>query len=135
MGDRANVGIRGTDGNTIFLYLHWGGLDRHEIVANAITHAMNRDSDESYFTRIFVSRVIDRDWDRETGVGMSINKLSSTGEDEYNVPVYDFANKTISLHKEKWDKAGGYIDLTPLVIYNRDEYLAEYAVKGVGAYA
>ena len=134
MGDRANVGIRGTDGNTIFLYLQWGGLDRHEIVANAVAHAMSRDGDESYFTRIFVSRVIDRDWDKETGVGLTINKLSAMG-DGYSVPVYDFANKTITLYNEKWDKAGGYLDLTPLVIYNRDEYLAEYAVRGVGAHA
>ena len=133
MGERATVGIRNTDNNTIFLYLHWGGLDGHEIVANALAHAMGRDSDESYFTRIFVSRVIDRDWDKETGVGMSINKLSATG-DGYDVPVYNFANKTISVHKEKWDNAGGYIDLTPSIIYNRDEYLAEYAVRGVGAY-
>jgi len=133
MGDRASVGIRGTDNNVIFLYLHWGGLDRHEIVAKALAHAMSRDGDESYFTRIFVSRVIDTDWDKETGVGMSINKLSAVG-DGYSVPVYDIANKTISVHKEKWDNAGGYIDLTPLVIYNRDEYLAEYGVRGVGAY-
>ena len=133
MGDRANVGIRGTDGNVIFLYLHWGGDERNQTVANALAHAMSRDSDESYFTRIFVSRVIDTDWDKETGVGMSINKLSSMG-DGYSVPVYDVANKTITLYNEKWDKAGGYIDLTPLVIYNRDEYLAEYAVREVESY-
>lgn len=134
MGDRANVGIRGTDGNTIFLYLHWGGLDRHEIVANAIAHAMERDHDESYFLRIFVSRVIDRDWDKETGVGMLVNQLPSSG-DGYEVPVYDVATKTITLYKEKWDVAGGYIDLDSTLTYNRDEYLAEYAVRGVGAYA
>ena len=133
MGDRANVGIRGTDGNTIFLYLHWGGYDRHEIVANAIAHAMARDEDESYFTRIFVSRVIDRDWDKETGVGMSINKLSAMG-DGYPVPVYNYADKTISLHEEKWDNAGGYIDLEPQTVYTRDEYLARFAIRGVGAY-
>ena len=134
MGDRASVGIRNTDNNVIFLYLHWGGMDRHEIVANAISHAMSRDSDESYFTRIFISRVIGTDWDKETGVGMSINKLSSSGEDEYDIPIYDYINKTISVHKEKWDIAGGYVDLNPLIVYNRDEYLAEYAVRGVGAY-
>ena len=133
MGDRANVGIRGTDGNTIYLYLHWGGMDRNEIVAGALAHAMERDGDEAYFTRIFVSRVVDRDWDKSTGVGMLVNQLPSTG-DGYDVPVYDYTNKTISLHNEKWDIAGGYIDLTPISVYNRDEYLAEYAVRGAGAY-
>ena len=133
MGDRANVGIRGTDGNTVYLYLHWGGTDRHEVVAKALAHAMLRDEDESYFTRIFISRVIDTDWDKETGVGFSINKLSAMG-DGYDVPVYNFADKTISLHEEKWDRLGGYIDLERQQEYNRDEYLAEFAVRGVGAY-
>ena len=133
MGDRASVGIRGTDGNTIFLYLHWGGLDRHEIVANALAHAMSRDGDESYFTRIFVSRVIDRDWDKETGVGMLVNKLPSSG-DGYDVPVYDYMTKKITCHQEKWDNAGGYVDLDNVTVYTRDEYLAEYAIRGIGAH-
>ena len=132
MGDRANVGIRGTDGNTIYLYLHWGGNDRHEIVANAIAHAMSRDGDEAYFTRIFISRVIDRDWDKETGVGLSINKLSASG-DGYNVPIYNYTTKTVQLHEEHWDSAGGFVTFTD-VEYPRDMYLAEFGVRGVGSY-
>ena len=133
MGDRANVGIRTSDGNTIYLYLHWGGYDRHEIVAHALAHAMARDEDESYFTRIFVSRVIDIDWDKETGVGMSINKLSAMG-DGYDVPIYDYTNKKILICEESWDSVGGYAKYTD-VEYTRDQYLAEYTVRGVGAYA
>ena len=132
MGDRANVGIRGTDGNTIFLYIHWGGLDRHEIVANAVAHAMARDGDEAYFTRIFVSRVIEKDWDKETGVGLSINKLSATG-DGYDIPIYDYKKKTIEICEEVWDNAGGYAKFTDIE-YPRDMYLAEYGVRGAGAY-
>jgi hypothetical protein len=132
MGDRATVGIKTSDSNTIFLYLHWGGTDRHEIVANAIAHAMARESDESYFTRIFVSRVIDRDWDQETGVGLSINKLSAMG-DGYDVPIYDYTNKKILICEEAWDKAGGFAKFTD-VEYPRDMYLAEYGVRGVGQY-
>ena len=133
MGDRASVGIRGTDGNTLYLYLHWGGADRHETVANAIAHAMSRDGDEAYFTRIFVSRVIDRDWDKETGVGLSVNKLSAGG-DGYDVPVYDIATKTISLYDEDWTEGIGGIALYSSEVYDRDEYLAKFAVRGVGAY-
>jgi hypothetical protein len=132
MGDRANMGIRTSDGNTIFLYLHWGGYDRHEIVAKAIAHAMARDEDESYFTRIFVSRVIDTDWDKETGVGLTINKLSAMG-DGYDVPIYDYRNKVIDIYEEAWDTAGGFVKHTG-VGYPRDMYLAQYGVKGVGAY-
>ena len=133
MGDRANIGIKTSDGNFIFLYLHWGGTDRHEIVANAIAHAMARDGDESYFTRIFISRVIDTDWDKETGVGLTINKLSASG-DGYDVPVYDYTNKTIHFYEEAWDSAGGFVKHTD-VEYPREMYLAEYGVRGVGAYA
>jgi hypothetical protein len=132
MGDRANVGIRGTDGNTLYLYLHWGGTDRHEIVANALAHAMNRDEDESYFTRIFISRVIDRDWDKETGVGLSVNKLSAMG-DGYDIPIYNYTTKKVELHEEYWENGKGlaiYSDIE----YPRDMYLAEFAVRGVGAY-
>lgn len=132
MGDRANVGIRGTDGNTIYLYLHWGGTDRHEIIANAIAHAMSRDGDEAYFTRIFISRVIDTDWDKETGVGLSVNKLSATG-DGYDVPIYNYTTKKVELHEEAWDKAGGFVKFTDIE-YPRDMYLAEFGVRGVGAY-
>lgn len=132
MGDRATVGIRGTDKNTIFLYLHWGGEDRHEIVANALAYAMAREEDESYFTRIFVSRVVDSDWDKETGVGLSINKLSAMG-DGYDVPIYDFATKTIGIYEESWDKVGGFVKHTDIE-YPREMYLAEYGVRGVGQY-
>ena len=132
MGDRANMGIRTSDGNTIYIYSHWGGLDRHEIVANALSHAMVRDGDEGYFTRIFISRLIGRDWDQETGHGMSINKLSAMG-DGYDVPIYDYNTKTIGIYEEAWDKAGGFVKHTDIE-YPRDMYLAEYAVRGVGAY-
>jgi hypothetical protein len=132
MGDRANMGIRTSDGNTIYIYSHWGGYDRHEIMANSIAHAMVRDGDEGYFTRIFISRIIGRDWEQETGHGMSINKLSAMG-DGYDLPIYDYKKKTIEVCEEVWDSAGGYAKYTD-VEYNRDQYLAEYAVRGVGAY-
>jgi hypothetical protein len=133
MGDRANIGIRGSDNNTIFLYLHWGGMDRHETVAKALAHAMVRDGDESYFTRIFISRVIDTDWDKETGVGLSVNKLPATG-DGYDVPVYSYTDKTISLYDEDWAEGIGGLAVYSSEVYDRDEYLAKYAVRGVGSY-
>ena len=133
MGDRANIGIRTSNNNTIFLYLHWGGMDRHEILAKAISHAMVRDGDESYFTRILISRVIDTDWNKETNVGMSINELPAMG-DWQDVPVYNYTDKTISIYQEDWtDGTGGLADYISEV-YDRDEYLAKYAVRSVGAY-
>jgi hypothetical protein len=134
MGNRANLGIRTSDRNTIFLYLHWGGTDIHEIMAKAISHAMVRDGDESYFTRIFVSRVIDTDWNEDTGVGMLVNSLPAMG-DGYQVPIYDFIDKTISLHEEDWENGIGGVADYATEVYDRDEYLAKYAVRGVGAHA
>jgi len=133
MGDRANVGIRTSNNNTIFLYLHWGGMDRHEILAKAISHAMVRDGDESYFTRILISRVIDTDWDKELGVGMAINELPAMG-DGYDIPVYSYTDKTISLYDEDGVEGVGGLATYSSEVYDRDEYLAKFAVRGVGAY-
>ena len=133
MGDRVNLGIKTSNGNTIFLYLHYGGSDVHEILAEAISHAMLRENDESYFTRILVSRVIGTDWNRETSVGLSINELSTVG-DGYEVPVYDYTNKTISLYQEDWETGTGGVATYASEVYNRDEYLAKYAIRGVGAH-
>ena len=132
MGDRANIGIRTSNNNTIFLYLHWGGIDRHQILAKAISHAMVRDGDESYFTRILASRIVDTDWDKETGVGMAINELPSSG-DGYDVPVYDYIDKTISIYGEDWENGRG-LAIYSDEVYDRDEYLAKYGVRSVGAY-
>lgn len=133
MGDRANVGVRTSNNNTIFLYLHWGGSDRHEILANAISHAMVRDGDESYFTRILVSRIVDTDWDKSTGVGLAINELPSSG-DGYDIPVYDYIDKTISLYDEDWVEGIGGLATYSSEVYDRDEYLAKFAIRGVGAH-
>jgi hypothetical protein len=129
MGDRANFGIRTSDRNTIFIYLHWGGTDRHEIMANAIAHAMAREGDEGYFTRIFVSRIIAEDWNSETGAGMSINRLSASGDWE-DIPIYDYTTQTIGIYEEAWDSVGGYVKDTG-VEYTRDQYLAQYGMRVV----
>jgi len=133
MGDRANIGIRTSKNDTIFLYLHWGGMDRHEILAKAISHAMVRDGDESYFIRILTSRIVDTDWDKSTGVGMAINELPSSG-DGYDIPVYSYTDKTISLYDEDWAEGIGGLALYSSGVYDRDEYLAKYGVRSVGAY-
>jgi hypothetical protein len=132
MGDRANFGIKTSDNDTIFIYLHWGGTDRHEIMANAISYAMTRDNDESYFTRILVSRIIAEDWNSETGSGMSINKLPASGDWD-DIPIYSYIDKTISIYQQDWNGIGGVADYSTEV-YDRDEYLAKYAVRGVGQY-
>ncbi len=125
MGDRANVGIRTSNNDIIFLYLHWGGESRHEIVANALSHAMTRDGDESYFTRIFISRVIGDNWDKETGVGIAINELPSSS-DGYDIPIYDYVTKGVGIYNEVWDVEGEVVEDTKLE-YPRDIYISQYS--------
>ena len=134
MGDRAHVGIRTSDNDTIYLYLHWGGLDRHQIMSHAISHAMSRDNDESYFTRILISRVIAEDNDKYTGVGMSVNRIMAMG-DGYDIPIYDYTDKTVSVYEEDWEEGIGGVASEPRKVYDRDEYLADFAIRGVGSYA
>lgn len=132
MGDRANVGFRTSDNDTIFLYMHWGGSDRHEILARAISYAMERDEDESYFTRILFSQLVDRH-NVSTGHGMTVNKLATMG-DGYDVPVYSYIDKTISIYEEDWEEGIGGIAVESFEVYDRDVYLAKYAVRGIGAH-
>lgn len=132
MGDRANVGFRTSDNDTIFLYMHWGGSDRHEILARAISYAMDRDDDESYFTRILFSQLVDRH-NVSTGHGMTVNKLATMG-DGYDVPVYSYIDKTISIYEEDWEEGIGGLAVESFEVYDRDIYLAKYAVRGIGAH-
>ena len=132
MGDRGNVGFRTSDNDTIFLYMHWGGSDRHEILARAISYAMERDDDESYFTRILFSQLIDRH-NVSTGHGMTVNKLATMG-DGYDVPVYSYIDKTISIYEEDWEEGIGGLAIESFEVYDRDIYLAKYAVRGIGAH-
>jgi hypothetical protein len=132
MGDRANVGFRTSDNDTIFLYMHWGGSDRHEILARAISYAMDRDDDESYFTRILFSQLVDRH-NVSTGHGMTVNKLA-TMSDGYDVPVYSYIDKTISIYEEDWEEGIGGLAVESFEVYDRDIYLAKYAVRGIGAH-
>jgi len=132
MGDRATVGFRTSDNDTIFLYMHWGGSDRHEILARAISYAMDRDDDESYFTRILFSQLVDRH-NVSTGHGMTVNKLA-TMSDGYDVPVYSYIDKTISIYEEDWEEGIGGLAVESFEVYDRDIYLAKYAVRGIGAH-
>lgn len=133
MGDRANVGIRNSNGDIVFLYLHWGGFDRHEILAQALSYAMFRPNDEPYFTRVLISRIVGKDWSETTGVGLTVNILASPS-DGYDVPVYNYVDKTVTVHAEKWGENGGTIDGENFETITVEQYLYDYAVRGVGAY-
>ena len=97
MGDRANFGFKDSKGDTVFLYGHWAGHRMLENLAEAVQHARPRWSDESYATRIAISRLVNEEWTSETGWGITVNELA---DNEHKVPVIDWANNTFTLMEE-----------------------------------
>jgi len=97
MGDRANFGFRDRKGDTVFLYGHWAGHRMLEQLADAVAAAEPRWDDESYATRIAISRLVGEEWQSETGWGISVNQLN---DNEHKVPIINWAAKTFTLMEE-----------------------------------
>jgi hypothetical protein len=97
MGDRANFGFRDSKENIVFLYGHWAGYRMLENLADAVSAAEPRWSDEAYATRIAISHLIKDEWASETGWGIYVNQL---GDNEHKVPIIDWKNKTFTLMEE-----------------------------------
>jgi hypothetical protein len=97
MGDRANFGFRDSKEDIIFLYGHWAGHRMLENLADAVQAAEPRWNDESYATRIAISRLVGDEWTSETGWGLTVNALA---DNEHKVPIIDWKNKTFTLMEE-----------------------------------
>jgi hypothetical protein len=97
MGDRANFGFKQSDGNVIVLYGHWAGHNMLANLANAVSVARPRWTDESYATRIAISQLVGEDWQSQTGWGLSINTIL---DNEHKIPIIDWRTQTFSLHEE-----------------------------------
>jgi hypothetical protein len=97
MGDRANFGFRQSNENVVFLYGHWAGHRMLENLADAVEHARPRWNDESYATRIAISRLVGEEWTSETGWGITVNELA---DNEHKVPVIDWENNKFILMEE-----------------------------------
>ena len=70
MGDRNNIKITYSNGQSVYLYSHWGGSELREIVSSAF-ETSGRVNDESYFARVLFSRMIEDDIHGETGYGIA----------------------------------------------------------------
>jgi len=97
MGDRANFGFRDHKGDIVFLYGHWAGHQMLGHLAEAVSAAEPRWTDESYATRICISNLIGESWQPLTGWGIYINQI---GDNEHKIPVIDWANQTFTLYEE-----------------------------------
>ena len=127
MGDRANFGLRQTDGNIIFIYGHWAGEGMLARFANALDKANVRiPHDQSYANRIVISQLIGDAWAGEYGWGISINYM---GDNEHKVPVFDFATDTVTLYDFDW-KSGLLTD--KIVEFSREGFINKYAHPLIG---
>jgi len=98
MGDRNNIKITYTNGQSIYLYSHWGGSELREIVVKALEKS-GRVDDESYFARVLFCKMLGddlRDWRGETGFGIA----------PY-APDQDYSNKMVHVdYTQAWNNNG-----------------------------
>jgi hypothetical protein len=87
MGDRANFGFRQSNENVVFLYGHWAGHGMLEKLADAVTAARPRWTDESYATRIAISHLVGEDWNQELGWGLHLKTKV------FSMSLVDFCTK------------------------------------------
>lgn len=73
MGDRNNIKITYSTGESLYLYTHWRGSEVADIVDNALATS-SRVDDESYFARVLFCALLGdnlQDWRGETGFGIA----------------------------------------------------------------
>jgi len=94
MGDRANVYVKNTDTQGVFLYSHWGGTELPATVQKALKRKARWD-DEQYLARIIFDTMTDgRAGD--TGFGIS----AVIGDNSYPIIYLDCRTQEIGFAAE-----------------------------------
>ena len=104
MGDRNNIKITYHNGKSVYLYSHWGGSGLRDIVVQAL-ETSGRVDDESYFTRVLFSKMIENDVNGETGYGIA---PYAPDQDVSNKMIHidystKYATPQIDYEHEEWD--------------------------------
>lgn len=92
MGARVIFNIKHSNEMYVCIYSHWGEDTRYQDLARAIDVARPRWDDESYFTRILISQLVNNDWNQELHYG--VWPSSSPCLDETNIEI-DLTDKTV----------------------------------------
>lgn len=121
MGNRANFGFRQGNGDTIFLYSHWGGENMMARLADAIIAANPRWHDESYATRIAISTMIGEEWNQEYGWGIA----TYIGDNEHSVPVVEWCTQRVILYPHDWSTGVDFDD--PKFVMTFQQFLDKFA--------
>ena len=93
MGARTNAQLKYSDGNSVFIYSHWGGGkggSLHTKIHKAIARKQRWD-DEMYMAAIIIREVLRDNLDQDTGYGVQ----PYLGEESYSTTVIDLDKQTI----------------------------------------
>lgn len=98
MGARTTWEIRTETGNAVtWLYSHWGGESKLTDTKRALAKAEPRWNDTTYGARIFISQIIGKYWEEETGYGITSGVEGNCPfEEEYDNVKVDFVTQTIT---------------------------------------
>jgi hypothetical protein len=104
MGSRTAWRIINNVDAVTWLYSHWGGESKFSDTQSALISAMPRWEDRSYGARIFISQIIGKNWDLETGFGISSTGFyqDSPFEESYFDTTIDFINQTVQMGSRQW---------------------------------
>ena len=106
MGDRNNIKITYSTGDSVYLYGHWIGEQLRDIVGQALDSGQ-RVEDESYFARILFCRMVTsggtRDIDGTTGYGIAPYPVDQDANNKMVHVDYTKANELT-----KWGPAVDY---------------------------
>ena len=98
MGARTVWRIKTSEEHAIHLYGHWAGEFKIQRTQRALAYARGRWQDETYCARIFMSQLIEEDWDSELGWGITAGSPKDELFEEEYVPVtLDVSAKTITV--------------------------------------
>lgn len=111
MGDRANVYVKGYNGQGVYLYTHWSGYELPGIVRDALARG-ERHSDGAYLARIVFQQMLDGD-DGTTGYGIS----ATLGDNSHPIIVLDPQAETVAFAEDGQERAGPYVGTVPMREY------------------
>jgi hypothetical protein len=95
MGARINYVFKNSEGGpSVVLYSHWGETEWQRDIAMALLHSKPRWRDDSYFTRMMISYLMQDSVFSETGFGIyAINDINQDLGD--TTVIVDIAKETI----------------------------------------
>lgn len=120
MGDRSNIVVVQPDESRIYLYGHWMGTDAIRITHDVMA-TKARWAEHAYLARMLFSKMIEGDFDGETGFGIS----NTPCDNEYPIIVINPAKQTVFIESDYWQKPSEPI--TPEVSF--EEFVNASAVS------